>query len=293
MNNNQKALFHLSLLLKSCLTLMTSSSMITMRFPSFTFLTQTQTTIKLSHTSSLNVVLGRHSQEHPTNTKRGILGEVGFTTFRNSIGANYLSHSTKYAEVPPLETVRAWFSTIGYKGKTGGFDQILNKDATILYFLSNGVDIDYARLIWEDIINKLNKKTREKVVPYPRFLSLLSEHKIEGYGNDNVTLNPTQVFSVHNWALKKNQVEGPPFTPTCWLSTLQMSLWHSKLLEPPQKLRRRLPKIEADKGFSLKGDTGSQTGHLVKETQSSSAKDTNQIQPLASRPVVAGMHKDF
>ncbi|GJS11044.1 reverse transcriptase domain-containing protein [Tanacetum coccineum] len=174
----------------------------------------------------------------------GILGEVGVTTFKNAIGANYLSHSTKYAEVPSLETVRAWFSTIGYKGKTGGFDQILNKDATILYFLSNGVDIDYARLIWEDIINKLNKKTREKVVPYPRFLSLLSEHKIEGYGNDNVTLNPTQ-----------------------------MSLWHSELLEPPQKLRRRLPKAQS---MEL----------------SSSSKDTNQSQPLASTPVVVGMHKD-
>ncbi|GKF75057.1 hypothetical protein Tco_0224501, partial [Tanacetum coccineum] len=63
----------------------------------------------------------------------------------------------------------------------------------------------------EDIINKLNKKTRKKVVPYPRFLSLLLEHKMEGYGNDYVTINPTQVFSVHNWALKKNQAEGPLF----------------------------------------------------------------------------------
>nr|GEX64031.1 hypothetical protein [Tanacetum cinerariifolium] len=42
------------------------------------------------------------------------------------------------------------------------------------------VNIDYARLIWEDIINKLNKKTREKVVLYLRFLSLLLEHKMEG-----------------------------------------------------------------------------------------------------------------
>ncbi|GKE61853.1 hypothetical protein Tco_1512220, partial [Tanacetum coccineum] len=67
-------------------------------------------------------------------------------------------------------------------------------------------------LIWEDIINKLNKKTREKVVPYPRFFSLLLEYKMEGYENDNVTINSTQVFSVHNWALKKNQAEGPSFT---------------------------------------------------------------------------------
>ncbi|GKE06588.1 hypothetical protein Tco_1398606, partial [Tanacetum coccineum] len=48
-------------------------------------------------------------------------------------------------------------------GKTGGFDQITNKDAIILYSLANGVNIDYAKLIWEDIITKLNKKTREKM----------------------------------------------------------------------------------------------------------------------------------
>nr|GEW61359.1 hypothetical protein [Tanacetum cinerariifolium] len=74
------------------------------------------------------------------------------------------------------------------------------------------VNMDYARLIWVDLVSKLNKKTRERVVPYPRFLSLLLEHKMEGYGNNGVSLNPTQVFSVHNWALKKNQFEGPPFT---------------------------------------------------------------------------------
>ncbi|GJY97854.1 hypothetical protein Tco_0514764 [Tanacetum coccineum] len=34
----------------------------------------------------------------------GILGEVGLTTFKNSIEANYLSYSTEYAEVPSLET---------------------------------------------------------------------------------------------------------------------------------------------------------------------------------------------
>ncbi|GKD76333.1 hypothetical protein Tco_1338954 [Tanacetum coccineum] len=32
------------------------------------------------------------------------------------------------------------------------------------------------------------------------------------YENDELTLNPTQVFSVPNWALKPNQPEGPPFT---------------------------------------------------------------------------------
>ncbi|GKD52566.1 hypothetical protein Tco_1281542 [Tanacetum coccineum] len=77
---------------------------------------------------------------------------------------------------------------------------------------SNGVKVDYAKLIWEDIIHKLNKKTREKVVPYLRFISLLLEYMMPEYNNEELTINPTQVFSVHNWALKPNQTEGPPFT---------------------------------------------------------------------------------
>nr|GFA07147.1 hypothetical protein [Tanacetum cinerariifolium] len=69
--------------------------------------------------------------------------------------------------------MRPWFATIG--GKTGGLDQISNKDATILYCLANGITIDYAKLIWENIIHKLSKKTKEKVVPYPSFFYLHSE----------------------------------------------------------------------------------------------------------------------
>ncbi|GJY88427.1 hypothetical protein Tco_0503055 [Tanacetum coccineum] len=60
-------------------------------------------------------------------------------------------------------------------GKIGGLDQISNKDATILYCLANGVHVDYAKIIWEDLIHKINKKTREKIVPYPSFLHLHSE----------------------------------------------------------------------------------------------------------------------
>ncbi|GJR04683.1 retrovirus-related pol polyprotein from transposon TNT 1-94 [Tanacetum coccineum] len=58
------------------------------------------------------------------------------------------------------------------------------------------VKVDYARLIWEDIIYKLSKKTREKVVPYPRFISLLLEYTMPEYENEELTINPTQVFNV-------------------------------------------------------------------------------------------------
>ncbi|GJX84373.1 hypothetical protein Tco_0335147 [Tanacetum coccineum] len=48
---------------------------------------------------------------------RGILGEVGVKTFRNAIGAHYLSHFIEYVATPPLETIRAWFWTIRYSGE--------------------------------------------------------------------------------------------------------------------------------------------------------------------------------
>nr|GEY42851.1 retrovirus-related Pol polyprotein from transposon TNT 1-94 [Tanacetum cinerariifolium] len=53
-------------------------------------------------------------------------------------------------------------------GKTGGLNQTSNKDATILYCLANRVHVDYAKLIWEDLIHKPNKKTKENIILYPR-----------------------------------------------------------------------------------------------------------------------------
>ncbi|GJW57823.1 hypothetical protein Tco_0104554 [Tanacetum coccineum] len=114
-----------------------------------------------------------------------------------------------------------WFPTIRYGedvsakgGKTGGFDQITNKDAIILYnSLANGINIDYVNIFWEDVILKLKKKQSEKVIPYTRFISMLIMHKMkEGYGDDEVTQYLTQVFNVNNWALKPNQPKEPPFT---------------------------------------------------------------------------------
>nr|GEY38029.1 hypothetical protein [Tanacetum cinerariifolium] len=57
----------------------------------------------------------------------------------------------------------------------------------------NRVEVDYSKLIWEGIIHKLNKKTREKVVPYPRFISLLLEYMIPHYKNEDLIINPNQV----------------------------------------------------------------------------------------------------
>ncbi|GJT56860.1 retrovirus-related pol polyprotein from transposon TNT 1-94 [Tanacetum coccineum] len=111
-------------------------------------------------------------------------------------------------------------------GKTGGLDQISNKDATILYCLANGVKL---------------------------------------------TINPTQVFSVRNWALKLNQTEGPPFTD-------------------PMKAICNL-----DVPVDSKSPTpSSQTEEVPqeKETQSSSAKDKSQSHPSPPTPVVGEIHKE-
>ncbi|GKD66569.1 hypothetical protein Tco_1308677, partial [Tanacetum coccineum] len=75
---------------------------------------------------------------------------------------------------------------------------------------------EYLSKFWftakEDLNHKLNKKTREKIVPYSRFISLLLEYMAPKYDKEKLTINPTQVFSVHNWILKPNQPEEPPFT---------------------------------------------------------------------------------
>ncbi|GJW51769.1 hypothetical protein Tco_0093120 [Tanacetum coccineum] len=165
--------------------------------------------------------------------------------------------------------------------------------------------VDYAKLIWEDIIHKLNKKTREKVVPYPRFISLLLEYMMPEYEKEELTKNPTQVFSVHKWALKPNQTKEPPFTDHMKaICNLDMPV-DSKALKPslqtkevPQgkkpgaksRLRRKQsskhtsePNIKASK---------SKTGQSEKETQSSSAKDKSTSHPSPPTPVVGEMHKE-
>ncbi|GJZ11725.1 hypothetical protein Tco_0546484 [Tanacetum coccineum] len=160
----------------------------------------------MAESSNPTQIPPQQEQNPPTRTTtrepRGILREVGVATFRNAIGANCLSHSTEYADVPSLETIRAWFSTIGYSGDIGA-KGTLKKSCFPLR-----VDIDYARLIWEDNINKLNKKTREK-------------------------------------ALKKNQVEGPPFTDHMLAICNAKEPMAFKAPKPPQKLRRRSPKAQS------------------------------------------------
>ncbi|GJR08378.1 hypothetical protein Tco_0791030 [Tanacetum coccineum] len=54
--------------------------------------------------------------------------------------------------------------------------------------------VDYVKIIWENLIHKLDKKTMENIVPYPRFISLLLEHIMPEYDDEELTINPIQAI---------------------------------------------------------------------------------------------------
>ncbi|GKD67854.1 hypothetical protein Tco_1321944, partial [Tanacetum coccineum] len=266
------------------------------------------------------------------NQYKEYLSEVWYTTKTLDDSKVWISSPTGGVRG---DIVRPWFATIGYRGdigakgtlkksclpprwrllmaqimqclggKTGGLDQISNKDATILYCLANGVQVDYAKIIWEDLIHKLNKKTREKIVPYPRFLSLLLEHMMPEYENEELTINPTQVFSVHNLTLKPNQPEEPPFTDHM-KAICNLDVPVDSKAPKPSSQTEEVPqgkKPRAKSGLKRKRSSKhtsestteaskSQTGQSKKETKSSSAKDKSPSHPSPPTPVVGEMHKE-
>ncbi|GKD90223.1 hypothetical protein Tco_1365730 [Tanacetum coccineum] len=101
-----------------------------------------------------------------------------------------------------LEDSKVWVSTptggvrgdIGYSGEIGAKGTLKKSCLPSRWrlLMANGVQVDYAKLIWENLIHKLNKKTKEKIVPYSRFISLLLEHMMPEYDNEELTINPTQ-----------------------------------------------------------------------------------------------------
>ncbi|GKB38919.1 hypothetical protein Tco_0883861 [Tanacetum coccineum] len=125
----------------------------------------------------------------------------------SSPSAAFTKHSPKLPHTNTNNT------SLSFGGNSGGYDQISSKDALMFCCLGNKVKIDFSKVIWDDLLSKLQKKHKEKVIPYSRFISLLLEHKIKDtYENPEVTNIHTPIFIVNNWTLKKDQPEGPPFT---------------------------------------------------------------------------------
>ncbi|GKB11616.1 hypothetical protein Tco_0845539 [Tanacetum coccineum] len=176
-----------------------------------------------------------------------------------------------------LEDSKVWVSTLQVGGS---LDRISNKDATILYCLANGVQVDYAKLIWENLIHKLNKKTKEKIVPYPKFISLLLEHIMPEYDNEELTINPTQVFSVHNWTLKPNQPEEPPFT-THMKAICKLDVHVVFKAPKPSSQTKEVPQVKKPRAKS--GIKRKQSSKHTSEstTEASNPKLANQKQKLS------------
>nr|GEV18958.1 retrovirus-related Pol polyprotein from transposon TNT 1-94 [Tanacetum cinerariifolium] len=197
-----------------------------------------------------------------------VRGEIGITTFRNALKAHYLPHSTMYVPSPSITT------------------------------------IDYAKIIWYDLIHKLNKKTKEKSIPFPRFFSLLLEHMSPEYENEELTINPTQVFSVHNLTLKPKPKERPFTDHTKAICNLVVPV-DSKAPKPSSHTKKtpqgKKPgaktglrsKISSKHTSESKTEASiSQTGQSKIETQSSSAKEKSSSHPSHPTPMVGKMHKD-
>nr|GEW95133.1 hypothetical protein [Tanacetum cinerariifolium] len=125
------------------------------------------------------------------------------------------------------------------------------------------------------------------------------------YKNEELTINLTQVFSVHNLTLKPNQPEQPPFTDhmkdICYLVVYV----DSKAPKPSSKTEKapQGKKVGAIIGLKSKRSSKhtsesktkaskSQTGQSKIETQSSSAKDKSPSHPLPPTLVVGEMHKE-
>nr|GEV28028.1 hypothetical protein [Tanacetum cinerariifolium] len=114
----------------------------------------------------------------------------------------------------------------------------------------------------EDIINNLNKKTREKVVPYPRFLSLLLEHKMEG-ADKPLAFKALKTSS----KAKKKVTQGKQ--PRAKSGRRRKSTSSSIKHNPLSKITKGGP--------STKKTTGSKTGHSKKRHDASVASTTKVV----------------
>ncbi|GJV17089.1 hypothetical protein Tco_1362412 [Tanacetum coccineum] len=113
-----------------------------MKFLFFTLYTTTTTTLNLSQASSLSVVLGRPSPDHQINTKSICLssGTLPKLSKTQRYGEAVEAKGTLKKNLLPPRWRLLMALIIQCLGcKTGGFDQITNKDAIILYCLANGL----------------------------------------------------------------------------------------------------------------------------------------------------------
>ncbi|GKC43382.1 hypothetical protein Tco_1061104, partial [Tanacetum coccineum] len=205
-----------------------------------------------------------------------VRGEIGITTFRIALRAQYLPHSSMYVPPPSITTVRPWFATIRYNGEIGAKGTL--KKSCLL---------PRCRLLMGQIIQCLGGKTGG----LDQYLIRMPSSCI--------------VFSVHNWILKPNQPEEPPLTDhmkaICNLD-VPVDSKAPKYSSPTEEVLqgkkpgarnglRRKQSLNHTSESTTKASK-SQSGHSKKETKSSSAMDTSPGHPSPLTPVVGEMHKE-
>nr|GFA51167.1 hypothetical protein [Tanacetum cinerariifolium] len=141
------------------------------------------------------------------------------------------------------------------RAKTGGYDQISNKDAMILYCLENRVNIDFAKLIWDDILSKLKKKYKEEVILYPRTSLHLPMLAICN-ADETVAFKAPKTFS----KIKKKDLKG---------KNHGAKSGHRKQI-PISKNHPRFKIKETKSVYLSKKSTASQAGHSKKRKKSAS-----------------------
>ncbi|GJR12213.1 hypothetical protein Tco_0794865 [Tanacetum coccineum] len=147
----------------------------------------------------------------------------------------------------------------------------------LLGYITYLSQVDYAKLIWEDIIHKLNKKTREKVVPYPRFISFLLEYMMPEYDNEELTIHPHLDMPMDFQAPKtSSQTEKvPPGKKPGDKSGLRRNFFQNTHLSP--RLRHPNPKLanqQAAGGPTSLGATSEEGAHpQLSSDKTKSARD--------------------
>ena len=95
-------------------------------------------------------------------------------------------------------TVRMFAHIIHWlSGKYKTFDQATITDLQIAHALIFGRPIDFANLIFSDMVSKVMKNNRDPIVPYTRFISLLLEDMMEdAYKIDEDSISSPHIGSL-------------------------------------------------------------------------------------------------
>ncbi|GJX18954.1 hypothetical protein Tco_0221631 [Tanacetum coccineum] len=168
----------------------------------------------------------------------------------------------------------------GIRGDIGGHESNINKiHYHVLSF--HGYSGRFTKLIWEDLIHKLNKKTKEKIVPYPRFISLLLEHLIPEYDNEELTINPTQaIYKLDVLVISK------ALKPSSQTKEVPQGK------KPGAKSKFRRKQSSKHTSESQTEASKSKTGQSEIETMSISSKDKRPSHLSPPTLVVGEMHKE-